>query len=433
MSFLSTLFRTSPTEHDRKQNDEEDEEEETEELSTQKPEVPQPEEEGKEEDAMETQEEMFETQQPQQMQHAVRFPPPLMQGRSFGSADNDDGDEPASEKNLRRLRSISKVFTTLPDTLPDHQTMMVDQVEYWCHIVLLETEPEKVASHKIQLEAACQALTQTDHADMLFKKGRLYSRIQLTSAASDISILHLDDGKDEEDMESDIRHASNYTSDDWKMAKEQLILLKGIMQRKNANAVIDAGASDTPAHSPGDDDWPDPDLAQHEMMTSDFQEVLRLFSVQFALCELRERLHEITVDSIARRPSISGRSPTRPGSATRMTKPVERAVNHYMKSLSDIFSSSEDDDSTGEAVPKELNSFLLHDIYSPKKQHKQSGMVVDRLLQHISSISNDTNTPAGTEVGTFSYANLQQKVCHFRCPSLRQLNCLPFLQRSHTR
>jgi len=232
----------------------------------------------------------------------------------------------------------------------------------------------------------------------------------------------------DEDLESGIRLAFNLTSDDWKVAKEQLILVKGIMQRKNANADIDVGQCDSPGSSKmtGEDDWPDPDLAQHEMMTTDFQEVLHLLSVQVVLCELRERLQEIAVDSIAR----TGGRPGRPSPSPRsnlMNKPVERAVNQYMKSLSNIFSTSEDDDSTGEAVPKELNSFLLHDIYSPKATHtKQSGMMVDRLLHHISSITNDTQTPAGSQPGTFSYAYLQQKVRSYKRCRYFATTFLPF-------
>jgi hypothetical protein len=74
-----------------------------------------------------------------------------------------------NSNSVGRLRSISRVFTPLPPKLPSYQQMLIDIVEYWCHVCMLETVPEKLAVHKTQLEVAIADLKKTEN--YIFARG----------------------------------------------------------------------------------------------------------------------------------------------------------------------------------------------------------------------------------------------------------------------
>lgn len=374
----------------------------------------------------------------------VQLPPPdLPQPRSFNSAYEAAAlavSAPTTGLSIHRLRSLSKAFTALPaKPLPTYPQMAMDQVEYLMHVLLLETNPARAYKHQRNIEAAFSTFVNCDpSAKDCLTSGRLYSRTQVTALACDIIVLRLDDDVVTPDCDDDIPLASNLSSDHWNSIQEQIIFVKGILLRQNANAVVtwESGGA-IPAPVP-DSDLPDDQLAKHLMMTVDYEEVVRLLSVQQELASLREQLlatADLENQSESSNTNLTGKSPH--NYERIVNKAVEKAVNQYMENLSRIFPpvdiSTEEDDEIDDGfvldegsdtdsmpatrisnVPQELNSFVLTDLYRSKQQRQRTTAtdMVNRLLKHVQSITTDTKTPALTQSGIFSYANLQQKVRH---------------------
>jgi hypothetical protein len=334
-----------------------------------------------------------------------------------------------SDTNIRRLRSLSKLYTALPaKPLPTLREMVMDQMEYLMYVILLETNPARALQHKLNLEAVQKTFIELPNASGIKKSGRLYSRTHLTALACDIVIPHVDDAADTEHYEGELFLASKLTSDDWNSIREQLIFVKGILLRQDANAVVNPEGTAAPTS-----DFPDELLASTLMMTVEYDEVIRLLAVQQVLANLREKLQAIA-EAEKNAESKNGMFGKSPSNDRSINKAVEKAVNAYIEHLSRIFPPNEsekvdEDDEVDDGIeiydsdtnmpptrisniPTELNSFLLTDLYSPKQQQQRTtaAEMVDRLLEHMRSITLDTRTPALTQPGHFSYANVQQKV-----------------------
>ena len=393
-------------------------------------------------------------QQQQQQQDHVQF-----RGTTFSSAD-----EAAAlavqppELNFNRLRSMSKVFTTLPPVLPTYQQMVADQMEYLCHLMLLETMPDRVLTYKRDYECVLRNFARTtDGPKLLQTPGRLHSRGLLAALAADLFLVREEDEGDGAAVK--IVSPASVTADDWNVLREQLILLKGVLLQQNANnAVLMMGGAGGATDAAGADSnhnnnpsirkpaLPDTELEKHEMMKVDYREVLQLLEVQNAMAALREGLQSIEDDddddNFASQAAAAA-SPPRTPTSPRVKRAVEQVVSQYMTNLTNIFpvdtapadnhkkdDDDDDDDDFGAHeededdlamdhslrsvtanIPKELNSFVLTDLYHPKTQvmPAEEGMV-DRLLEHVQSITEDTLTPTGTAPGRYSYANLLQKV-----------------------
>lgn len=354
-------------------------------------------------------------------------PPSVPHPRTFNSADEAAALAVPIPTNSRLYsRSLSKVFTVLPTKpLPSYPQMVLDQVEYLMHVILLETDFARAVQLRKDLEAALQTCTSLENGRALLRTGRLLSRLHLTTLACDVVTLSVDEKVSkiediDEDDDDEIVAASDVPSDAWNTIQENLIFLKGILLRQNANAAAVFGEDTAPAC-----DLPDEQLAKHVMMTADYEEVIRLLAVQVELARLKEQLQEIgpiLTNSVSKK---AGKSPHR------NNKLVEKIVNQFMTNLSRIFPPDEpthedddddfddiddDDDENDDNrqrrisnIPKELHDLVLTELYSPKQQPQEFGLV-DRLLADVMTITSDAQTPALTRHGLFSYAHLQAKV-----------------------
>jgi hypothetical protein len=393
MKETTTTNSSSCEEKEQPPDDEDDEQQQQSQLMTQRP-----------EDAMvpggfETQEEPINP-----------LPPYLAAAAKLQPSNNNS--------RASRLRSISRVFTPLPPKLPSYQQMLMDIVEYWCHVCMLETVPEKLMEHKTQLEAAMDDLKRNTQGQSksYLRKGRLYSRLQLTNLTIDMCLLRVD-GTEEEEEEEDsddennqnhnhIPDATDMNQEHWTTFKERLILVKSIMLKKNCNVMPAEGESLKA------DEYPDRELAVHDMMNSAYNHVHTLLDVQIALSTLRHDLETIAEDCDNNSDTESRAQNIR----------VERAVSRYIANLKTIFVSpdeeheNDDEDGGGDAqeterIPSHLNNFLLHDMYrSPSKKAVTKHGLAHRLLDKIRAIQIDSKTPPGSLPGTYSFANVQQKV-----------------------
>ena len=72
----------------------------------------------------------------------------------------------ARKENFQRYRSLSKKFTKLPDKIPNVPTMitmMIDTLEYFCQIILMETNLDKLRDLQIRLEQLIVATLHSTH------------------------------------------------------------------------------------------------------------------------------------------------------------------------------------------------------------------------------------------------------------------------------
>jgi hypothetical protein len=360
----------------------------------------------------------------------------------------------ASHQGLSRVRSLSRLFTKLPDNLPTYPQMLADQLEYLMHIVLLETSPRRASQHMESLKAVYETFRSIPNGRRLLSSGRLYSRSMLTSLASDVAIMTVDGGEHHDvghngnDIsEEHIVAASDLKAENWDMLQQQLEQLREILLRKNANAApqFDTDPSETQVGVILDEQ-----LAKHTMMTVDYEEVILLLAVQKELTGLKERLQDIADDSHSVSAESTDDIPPTNGTASKLNASsintlVQKAMNGFMKNLSSIYppddeikrrdlqqenDDEEDEDSddmsddndtlTGGCrtkrrysmsnIPKELHSLALTELYSPKRRPTKTSGRVDRILADLLSITSDAPTPAMTTPGIFSHANLQSKV-----------------------
>jgi hypothetical protein len=314
-----------------------------------------------------------------------------------------------------RLRSLSKVFTSLPDKpLPSYAQMVVDQIEFLMHVILLETDPKRASEHQNNLLRAVDVFQNfIPNGKVLMQSGRLYSRMMLTSLACDLIALNSKGGEGE-----DLLQASELPSEGWKTIKERLASLKNLLLKQNANASVDFhGDTVIPP------DAMDEQLACHEMMTVDFDEVTLLLLVHEEIAHLKEQL-ETCISQEEQEESTSLDT-----SQKSVNKAVETCVNSFMKNLSVIFppdeSSTDDEVDDGieieeelneswgrtiSNIPKELHALALTELYRPKRQ-PQATNLVERILTDIRSITKETQVSAVSLPGRFSFYSLLSKVC----------------------
>lgn len=265
-----------------------------------------------------------------------------------------------------------------------------------------------------------------------------------------------------------VTYASDLLFDDWKKIEDQLSKVKTVMLHKNANAPVDCNTlnqyqgegettelSSTQVAAPGgigEEAIDLPLLDQHTMTTVDYTEVQQLLAVQMELARLKEGLQEIVEEVDGSDVADSPKSDEIKCKKS-INKAVEKATNIFMKNLSKIYPPDVSDEGGNEAgddedyfqdaidraeddcenetdsirsmsrhkprlsesnilsnIPKELHSLALTELYSPKKHpHTALGMV-NQILIHLASITSDAPTPAMTQPGLFSHANLQNKV-----------------------
>ena len=157
----------------------------------------------------------------------------------------------ARKENFQRYRSLSKVFTKLPDKIPNVPTMMIDMLEYVCHIILMETDLDKLRDLQIRLE---QLLP---HCIPHIAHGRVHSRLQLVALALDLA------------------HSVDWVSEDWHNAILQFQYVKSRLLLDNARR--------------------NTELSQHPSMTNEYKDTMNGLKFQFTIATFRE---DLKVDSI---------------------------------------------------------------------------------------------------------------------------------------
>jgi hypothetical protein len=433
--------------------------------------------------------------------------PPVSQPHSFRFANQEDataaalaiphpaataaatatGSHHAGGLSAFRMRSLSRMFTRLPEkALPSYPQMVLDQLEFMMHVILLETNPVRALQHMANLKAVYETFGSLPQGKRLLRSGRLYSRSMLCGLAADFVILKVDGGENDmaphvdgdaddnetsEEAERQITAASDLPSESWASSQQQLATLRAILIQKNANAAPKFQKDSEEERD--DSDEIDEQLTKHAMMTVDYDEIYRLLAVQVELTRLKEKLEDMMEDSdhpsecTVLSTSASDETPHASGggggirggydkklSAKSINKNVQKAINEFMKNLSSVYPPAEDtspravefeddddegfddldvDDNeeaqgheSGESamespvkskrrysisnIPKELHSLVLTELYSPKRKPQRSTDLVARLLTDIMSITSDAPTPALTNPGVFSHANLQSKV-----------------------
>lgn len=271
---------------------------------------------------------------------------------------------------MNRDRSFSKVFNQLPPHLPTLQEMQMDLMEYLCHLILLQTNVAKALLYKTQL-------TQVLESHQIHKYGRFYSRLNLTALGCDLLCL----------PESETPETWT-TPQDWAHMREQLVLTKSLLLRRDANVwvptAMEESESPTPAGAalettpslPQPNDAIDHQLETHEMFQDTYQQVYEFVHVQEIIARLRLSLQEVIV--------------TPDENDDRRIPRAREAVELYQQQLGALFHGPEH-------IPKDLTHFLLRDLY--RNHHDWIRTVpthLEELILHPRSV--------------FSLAKLQQKV-----------------------
>ena len=233
-------------------------------------------------------------------------------------------------------------------------------IEYYAHLAMMETDADRVLEEDKHLLEALQGCVVRTY-------GRLYSRLQIATLC--ISIGAHTTGALEEDGDDAAPEFKSAAL--WKDLREQLIIVKSFLLRKDANANV-------PIQRKGydDDDIPpendelDGVLEKHEMFQDNYREVLLSIEVQEILARFCE--HVTSMDA----------------KASNLVKELETAVNSYDRELQRLF---------GDKIPEELTGFLLPELYKKPEQ------AVGLLLRDALAVMND-------EECVYSTVQLKQKV-----------------------
>ena len=298
---------------------------------------------------------------------APKTPPVMPQRASF-----------VRGNGVGRSRSLSRVYNQVPRDRPDFRRAQQDMIEYYAHLAMMETDPDRVKEENEHLQEALQGCK-------LYKYGRIYSRIQIACLCIDIGVRNTDTISTPQGEDDDDEEGPRFSPDLWKDMREQLIIVKSFMLRKDANTYVPI---QKPRYSdedtPGENDELDAALEKHEMFQDSYHEVLTLLEVQETLTRFYVQLEAIDPD------------------ASDIVKKIESAVDTYKSALQKHFlpNGANGTDASAPGIPKDLDSFLLHDI------HSQPKVALTQLLSHVRHIF------VGSDC-VFSHAQLKQKVRNF--------------------
>lgn len=279
-----------------------------------------------------------------------------------------------------RARSLSRVYNQVPRDRPNFRRAQQDVIEYYAHLAMIETDVGRVLEEECHLRDAMKGCD-------VRRYGRLFSRLQITSLCVSIGCLSTEadheEGVDEEEPYG-VRMMPPHL---WKELREQLIVVKSYMLRKDANMFVPidrTGYEDE--EIPRQNDELDGVLEKHEMFQDSYKEVLLLLEVTEILTRLCDQIKKIDLG------------------ADNAVKQVESAVDAYESSLQSTFipEGIPDGANIGEkaktSIPSELSKFLLHELYKKKPED-----AVPSLLRDAVTIMCDDDS-------VFSLSQLKHKV-----------------------
>lgn len=221
-------------------------------------------------------------------------------------------------------------------------------IEYYAHLAMIETDVDRVREEDRNIRDALRGCKFRSY-------GRVFSRLQIACLAISVGayetvpeMLYYDD--DELAEVNSALTSSSY----WKGLREQLIIVKTYMLRKDANAAVPvvrrSGYIEDDEDIPEENDELDGALEKHEMFQDSYQEVLLLMEVQEILSKFCERMSCIESDG------------------EDAVKQLEFAVNSYESELQKLFlpqgipEGADIGEETNSHIPEELTKFLLAEL-----------------------------------------------------------------------
>lgn len=290
-----------------------------------------------------------------------------------------------------RARSLSRVYNQVPRGRPDFRTAQLDMIEYYAHLAMIETDADRVKEEDRNLRDALRGCKFRNY-------GRLYSRLQIASLCISIGAHQTDPenlvAKDDDDVEQDGAPPDFKPATFWNGLREQLIIVKSFMLRKDANAlvpVVRPGYDDQDEDDdiPVEDDELDGSLEKHEMFQESYEEVLQLMQVQEVLSSFCGQI--ISIDS---NPDA--------------LKQLESAINSYESALQKMFvpEGTIGGKVTESYIPEVLNKFLLADI------SQQPSDAAASLLRDAFAVMRN-------EACVYSHVQLKGKVSWVDCQTRR--------------
>lgn len=259
----------------------------------------------------------------------VHFPQPPIPHRS-----------PASRRKCR-VQSISRPSPrSLPPELPTLTTLLLDQLEYACYTVVASdlstlSDATSLLTSILPLVWGNSSLSSFSTPSRIC--GRIFSRLQLAALSTDLAGAK-----------------PTWRAKDWKLLKGQVLFLRLIILRANANTMVYAGSS---SEEEEDIEKLDPGLAEHDMMQQSVRQVVRLLETQGILAGLRGALHKDQTS-------------------------VPKSLAKTRQQLVEVYGNDD------RGVPEDLQPLVVGDLYDPKHEANRRDWetVKDNILEHVDRV-----------------------------------------------
>ena len=318
---------------------------------------------------------------------------------------------PLKNKEFSRIRSISRVFNSVPSDRPEYARAQHDLMEYYGHLAILQTSPERVLDEERNLQLAAGG-------HWTFRKyGRLFSRMQmacLSMCMGSVQILPTDERSDRPASawsvgQRGVLLAKNVSSTMWKELKMDLECLRNYLLRKDANTYVPVqrrgsrndNDDDNNISIPPPNETLDHETEKHAMFQGDYKLVVHLLDVHAVCQKFREDLSAIFQD-----PDASSNAH------------IRDAADAYEQALDDLFDHYHQDIPV-ERIPRALKNFVLKDLF---QQRKHPAEVAQKLYTDSLQVAQEGTTRM------YCFANVKAKVSSNNIPvRFRVISTSPLL------
>jgi hypothetical protein len=335
-------------------------------------------------------------------------------------------EESALTQDMRHAASEEGNDANMGDSFTDEsKRCLLDFVEWWCHRVIRARDTHEMRAAEMELQKALSNLQEPIKPTF----GRLSNRLQIVAMCLDAGMMRIGknpqnraatSSSDESDTASPPgtikeQYSADLLPEYWKILREELILLRSLLLRQDANvdSLVDC---DVPPQANG---TPEPQREQDPLFQKEYRHVSRLLKVQYTLCVFYQQLLEVRTKAAiedADGSSPSTASSSQSNGSIELRKQLRQAVDDYEAQINRLFPQSEaaaeelladaDDNasilsilSVGSDVrclPKELVGFLLKDLYAAKKSSNGNASTSvppqKRLLDHVEAILFNKNS-----------------------------------------
>ncbi|CAB9525738.1 expressed unknown protein [Seminavis robusta] len=204
--------------------------------------------------------------------------------------------------------------------------------------------------------------------------GRFFNRLQLASLSLDVALLELQD---------DDTSSSESTMEQWNSIKEELILMKSLLVRQDANQdVVLTPNQERPNQVNA---MPNLKVENHTLFQTFYRRVLRLLQVQV---QLQMFNHSLQMAKKSANTNLKVRA---------AIANYEKHINHLFTSNNSTTTSNNNNNHTSDdmsvrsvsshdirSLPGDLVGFLLKDLY--KKNNNQHQALANRLIAHVQTL-----------------------------------------------